>query len=321
MPDHGSSIVCACIDLTYDQAEAVLAFAPGQSFDDFLGTTGAGRDCTACMLDLEHFFVEAPRIETATEFTQDRPRRKSLSLKRRIYRLLDRLPPMMPINRSNWMPVLHGAGVEAYLWMANHSLLFDGGSDTTDYDVRFTVRDSSGKVFYKGRERLAKGNMLRHNLSSYFGKTTDLSVGSIQLDRFALRSKARGTTRPQIEILTPRAATSLHFQAATPGYDRMFAISYRPEEERVFLTVLNCDKTPFSLMIDYLAGGDEQIDDGVRITLKPFETRLVEIAISDAAYKKLAGRLLLMHLRSKGLGKLHLLCAENDISRLSIDHL
>jgi hypothetical protein len=32
------------------------------SFDTLLDITGSGRECTACMLDLEYLFTESPRV-------------------------------------------------------------------------------------------------------------------------------------------------------------------------------------------------------------------------------------------------------------------
>ena len=84
--DRGADeIVCGCADLTRDGIRASVASNPSASFDAFLDATGAGRTCTACMLDLEYLFTEAPRDRAAAaqiaagESEHPRPR----SLKRR----------------------------------------------------------------------------------------------------------------------------------------------------------------------------------------------------------------------------------------------
>ena len=57
------------------------------SFDTLLDVTGSGRECTACMLDLEYLFTESPRdASVAGQLTNgDAAEPIRLSMKYRLY--------------------------------------------------------------------------------------------------------------------------------------------------------------------------------------------------------------------------------------------
>ncbi len=313
---EAGEVLCACVGLMRKAAAERLAAQPGQSFEQFLARTGAGQDCTACMLDLEYFFVETPRrAAPAARAEADAPR-AGQGLKQRIYAFLDRLPPKLAFNRSNWMPVLAGKGVRQFLWMANYPLLFGERRDMAEFDVRFVVRDGAGAVVHRGRERLPENGILRHDLSQYLSAPAGdgFSIGSIQVDRFALRPAARGTTRPQTEIVMNGSASSLHFQAATPRYDEYLGIPAGRDDETHFLSVLNCAARPFRLTVERADGAGEPI----AVELGPHQARLV-----DVSQKRLpgGGDLATLRFRSHGVGKLHLVIVNRRLGRVSLDHL
>jgi bacterioferritin-associated ferredoxin len=314
MPDSRkeSDLLCACAGLTSRAALEGLAAEPQQSFEQFLTATGAGQTCAACMLDLEYFFVETPRpaagAAAAGESVGDRR-----SLKQRFYAWLDRLPPKLPFNRSNWMPVLAGDGITQCLWMANYPLLFGDKDNVAEFNVRFIVREGSGSVAYRGQAQLPANGVLRHNLSQYLKPRNGINIGSVQVDRFARRQAARGTTRPQTEIVMRRSAASLHFQAATLNYDEYLSLPAGRDDEIHYLSAMNCAKRPFGLAIERCgtAAGPT-----TSVKLGPYETKLIDISQPGRA-----GELATLHLKSYGLGKLHLVIFNRRLDRISFDHL
>lgn len=315
-PGEAAEVLCACVGLTRKAAAERLTAQPGQSFEQFLTRTAAGQDCTACMLDLEYFFVETPRSAGPAAGTETEPARTTQTLKQRLYAVLDRLPPKLVFNRSNWMPVLAGKGVRQFLWMANYPLLFGERRDMAPFDVRFVVRDSTGGVVHRGRARLPENGVLRHDLTQYLPApaTGDFAIGSVQVDRYALRPAARGTTRPQTEILMHGSASSLHFQAATPHYDEYLSIPAGRDEETHFLSVLNCAARPFHLAIERAGGAGAPI----AVDLGPHQARLVDVSQPRAPGE---GDLATLHFRSRGVGKLHLVIVNHRLGRISFDHL
>ncbi len=313
---EAAEVLCACVGLTRKAAGERLAAQPEQSFEQFLARTGAGQDCTACMLDLEYFFVEAPRAAApAAQPGVEAPRARP-GLKQRLYAVLDRLPPKLAFNRSNWMPVLAGRGVRQFLWMANYPLLFGERRDMAPFDVHFVVRDGSGAVVHRGRERLPENGVLRHDLSQYLPAPAGegFALGSVQVDRFALRPAARGTTRPQTEIVMKGSASSLHFQAATPHYDEYLSIPAGRDDETHFLSVLNCAARPLRLSVERVGnqGGDTTVDLGAH------QARLVDISQPRRPGE---GDLATLRFRSRGVGKLHLVIVNHRLGRVSFDHL
>ncbi len=313
---EAADVLCACKGLTRRVADERLAAQPGQSFEQFLARTGAGQACTACMLDLEYFFVETPRSAApVTRADADAPR-AGQGLKQRIYAFLDRLPPKLAFNRSNWMPVLAGRGVQQFLWMANYPLLFGERRDMAPFDVRFVVRDGAGAVVHRGRERLPENGVLRHDLTQYLPAPAGeaFAIGSVQVDRYALRPAARGTTRPQTEIVMNDSASSLHFQAATPRYDEHLSIPAGRDDEKHFLSVLNCAARPFRLEIERAGGAGAPI----AVDLGPHQVRLVDVSQPRVPG---GGDLATLRFRSRGVGKLHLVIVNHRLGRVSFDHL
>jgi len=310
----GQALLCACAGLTSRDAEAALAANPAQSFEEFLARTKSGHDCTACMLDLEYFFVETPRKTVAAGDGAAPASDEPLGLKQRLYALLDRLPPKLAYNRSNWMPVLSGVGVEQFLCMANYPLLFGKADDVSDFDIRFVVRDGAGRVVHRGRERLPVNGVLRHSLTQYLpAGADDLTLGSVQVDRFALRSAARGTTRPQTELVLKRSAATLHFQAATAHYDEYLTLPAAQDGEAHYLSVMNCARRPFRLVVERSAAAQP-----IKIELGAHESRLVDVSTPPSDTRD---GLATIHFRSQGLGKLHLVIVNRRLDRISLDHL
>lgn len=312
-------VLCACIGMGRKEAIGRLAAAPEQSFDAFLAATGAGQVCTACVLDLEYLFITAPRPESASVQARDVPVAKT-SLKQRVYRQLDRFSPLTPNNRTNWMPVLYGQGIQQYLWLSNHPLLFEAGSGETGFRISYTVRDSAGRVVLRGNDALDVGGMMRVCLTQWLPASDHVMLGSIAVDRLAKRPGVRGTTRPQVEVVTRSGAASLHFQAPNRGYRSSVSFWSKPDSERTFFTAINCSKQPLKVRLSYaLAETEGAVLTNEEYLLSGYECRLIEAAppaIGDAA-----GALITANLWTSGYGKLHLMIADPDLSRLSLDHL
>ena len=295
------------------------------SFDTLLDVTGSGRECTACMLDLEYLFTESPRdASVGGQLTNgDAAEPIRLSMKYRLYEVLDRVPVMMPYNRTNWMPVLYGGGVSEYLWMANHQFFYDETGLEADFEIRYRLRDDVGRTVFQERRVLEKDGSFRIDLSSKFPSAGVLSVGSIALDRYAGHPTVRGTTRPHIEINCARSAASLHFQAAGRDQTSSLRIPWQPDTQRALFTIVNGGRRPYRVAFSYRADGDQNVPPlGEAERLIPrFGAAIHEVALSVDAANALGGKFLQVNWQTRGLGKLHFVCLARDGTRLSIDHL
>ena len=317
-----SEVLCPCVSLSRGQAQQQIDVSPGQSFDEFLEATGAGRTCTACMLDLEYFFVETPRGSSAS-VKYDAPRSvERLSLKRRIYAVLDSIPWMLPINRTNWMPVFYGAGFNQYLWVSNHALMFEDTEMVVDFRINFVVRDESGNVMSQQKFALDVDEFQRINLSELMPPSDELRVGSVAVDRFAKKPGLRGTTRPQVEIIGPGGASSLHLQAAGRKYGQDIVFCDEPDVQRVGFTAVNAGPESVNLRFRYRELGNDAVLKDERVTLDPWTSRLHWVELSDLLSRDQSGkRLMMVQYEGIGLSKMHLVIADANLNQLSLDHL
>jgi hypothetical protein len=317
-----SEVLCTCVSLSRGLAQQQIDMSPGQSFDKFLESTGAGRTCTACMLNLEYFFVETPRGRSASVESELPKSVERLSLKRQIYAVLDRIPWMLPFNRTNWMPVFYGAGFEQYLWVANHAMLFEDAEMVVEFRVNFVVRDESGNVVSKQKFALDVGEFQRINLSELMPLSDELRVGSVAVDKFAEKPGLRGTTRPQTEIIGPGGASTLHLQAAGRKYGNEVMFCDEPDVQKVGFTAVNAGPEPVDMRLRYRELGNDAVLQDVRVTVAPWASKLLWVELSDVLPRDQPGkRVMMAQYEGIGLSKMHLVIADANLSRLSLDHL
>src|SRR5207244_3100944 len=81
-------VVCGCTNLRLPQLQAMLSANPNMSFDELLNRTSAGKNCTACLLDLEYYFVAAPRKSRPALVQSNGAAAETVSLLRRFVRPL-----------------------------------------------------------------------------------------------------------------------------------------------------------------------------------------------------------------------------------------
>lgn len=320
-PQSQNEVLCSCVGLTHGEARRVLARVEGQDFEKFLEESRAGRDCTACMLDLEHFFVNAPRTKSTETVAIDAPiPAERLSLKQRLYRVLDRLSPMVPLNSTNVMPVLLGPGIEQYLLVSNFGLLYEETDDLSDFRVHYVLRDRNGKECFRDKATVPVGEMLRVKLTDRLPRSGNFEIGSVAVDTYAARPGVRGTTRPQTEILTEHAAASLHFQAAQPMNNRTFTTAYRPADERTCFSLVNGSRHRATATAVFRSGRSGETLAERNIDLEPFATDLIELSFTDKA-PVTEGEPVVVSFTGKGFVRLHVICADRDLTRISIDHI
>ncbi len=324
-------VVCGCTNLRLQGLQAALAADPTMTFEELLTKTGAGMSCTACLLDLEYYFVTLPR---ASRPGRIRPRRAGekapQTLRRRVYRLLDRLSPQVPMPLTEWMPVVVGEGIEEWVWVANQSLLYEGKECPPDFDIDIIVRTADGETVYQATHGVGQGSALRLNVSRFLpppvrhGECPSLGVGSVQISRRARRPGFRGTIRPQIELVTPVGSCAVHSQAPGELPEQWFTNFYRPRDERIFLSVVNASARPLSVEFAY-PFSSSGVDVGAplirTVHVPPQGARLHEIVLPDPHAEQFTGRLFSIRWRASGARKVHVLCATPTLDRFSIDHL
>jgi bacterioferritin-associated ferredoxin len=326
-----NEIICACFDLRREQLRTVLEENPGMSFDDLLDQTKVGTRCTACLLDLEYWYVSLPRGEGRVQATRSPVGGGTdLSLKQRCYRWVDQRSPLAPMPLTEWMPVLVGKGIEQWVCIANHSLLYEGKECAPDFDVGIIVRDAGGRTTYSGKHPVERGASVRLNVSKFLalpvqeGRDLPLGIGSVEISRHARQPGCRGTIRPQVEIVTGVGSCAVHTQAPGGQVEQWVACMCRPAEERLFLSVVNPWNKPLDVEFAYpfaWEGAPDVVPAIMPVRIPPRGARLHEIRMPDPVVRQLNGQLFSVRWRAIGARKVHIFCASPNLDRFSIDHL
>lgn len=305
-------ILCACYNVTLDRVKAMKKADTSLTFDELMRSTGAGTKCTACLLDLEYFFVsgEVPRDKT----NRRKPTPKQ-SFKRRIYDLIDSYSPKRPTVSRTVAPIVSGPGIEQYFWMANTPMLFDDDEfEATPHRIRYAVRDSSGRVCQQDDIRLGAGESARVNISKCLPSETTgpLAIGTFDISLWSEIRGVRGTTRPQIEILTQTSACSVHTQGPfrTP-FEAGMTVPNNPQDDRIFFAFMNPFPTTLTGRINLATGT-------APIQVQPHGATLFEMPRSG--YRS-EGRTTFVSWKLDAGGKVYMLCSSKSLDRFSVDHV
>lgn len=311
MPENsGQEIVCGCFSLTRSVLEKAAA---GSNFEQFLEETRAGSRCTACLLDVEYLFVNAPKNPAAlvgAKITRGEQR----SLKQRLYDVLDRIAPQIPFRLTNTVPLLSGGGVVERIWLVNQPMVFGKKVGVPPHRFQLTVRDGEGKVIGRERHDVSCGEskaIAFPELPARDGQ--ELSIGSVEISRWGLSPGVRGTTRPHFEVEAARSNTTLHIQGAAPDPEAWLTIIHSPAETRILFTAVNVASRPLVLEFDFA----EEPSAPMHVEVPPFGARLIEPMAKHAK----PGQPLTYHYRGRGRGKVHVAAASPTLDRIALDHL
>lgn len=330
MVSDEENIVCGCTSLSLSALRRRIAKNPNLAFEDLTAETGAGTKCTACLLDLEYYFVETqsqrgPNL-VAFKDNVEIPSRQ-ISIKQRIYTWLDRVSPLAPYHFNNTVPVLYGPEIEQWLWITNWSMLFEGNECAPLMRMDLIIRDEAGNIIKKVREDVAPESTFRYRVSApLFEKMPPVpndrvGIGSVEIRRQGMSAGIRGTTRPQIEIITKKAACAVHSQAMTGAGRNWFSCLYRPKDERMFFSLLNGVNRDMIIEMSYPIGitGVEPLVH--RIKLPPRGATMHELTMPPQMAAAVGDSPVSVTWVAPAPHKAHAICATLPLDRFSIDHL
>lgn len=307
--DNSQEVVCGCFNLTRAALERAAA---GSNFERFLEETRAGSRCTACLLDVEYIFVNAPKNPAAAAAGSAVTRTERPSLKRRIYGVLDRIAPQIPFRLTNTIPLLSGRGIVERIWLVNQPMVFGKKVGVPPHRFLLTVRDGEGNVLGHQRHDVACGESKAIAFPEMAAQgANEISVGSVEIARWGLAPGVRGTTRPHFEVQAAHSNTTLHVQGASPDPEAWLTTVHRPAETRILFSAVNVASRP--LMIEAEAGANPP----ARVKIPPYGARLIEPPADASA----PGEPITYHYRARGRGKIHVVTASPALDRLALDHL
>ena len=326
VPDAKSDdLICACKGLRLGDYQAELQENPELSFEDVLRKTGAGGTCTVCLLDLEYFYVNSPRDKKIDKKSLKVNKSDNRSIKRKVFDFIDKISPAVPYKLANRFPVISGAGVDQHIWVSNRSLMFTGEQCGPSFIVDFTVRDESGHVCHIEKRNVEPETALDFQVSEYIippDQKNTVSIGSVEVVRRGRKAGARGTTRPQTEIIARDGTCSVHGQNYKYPGEKWFSLTHIPEDQRIFLSFINFSARKNEITIEYPMNVDDLqlIKRQISATLPGNGAHIHEIQITSEEATALAGRHLAIKWTASGEYNCHIFCASPDLGRFSIDH-
>ena len=314
--------LCSCANLTYRDARELLSRPSGMTYDQLLAETGAGQTCTACLLNLEYFCSVEGAAAATTGIATDakKKRQKPRSLKRRLYHWLDKVLPLIAFNRTNFIPILCGPNIETNLRITNHKLLFKEGHNPP-FKIRYAIRNAAGRLLKRNTVLLDIGEELSVPVSTFLDPPEEgqpFSIGMVEIDRFGRFPGTRGTTRPQVEILSKDGSSAVHSQANNSPGDIWFTAQNRTDEERLFVMLLNGSQADLVFSIAYPFSP-------LGVAAESLQAKQGKIAGKGAYFHEITGIVsddLVYSLRAQigHAAKVMLLCTTPDLSRISVDH-
>lgn len=330
----GRAVLCSCNNYMEADLQQFVERHDAPDFDAFLMQTGVGNKCTACLLDVEYRFCEltflrARALPANARLAASGKNPKRISLRHRFYRLIDGIAPKVSMGNAfnSVIPVVRGNAIEQFAWISNRSRLFAREPCGPPLALQITIRDAGGRVLSRLAHRVEPEQDLRVNLSEHVPAAPSngdpIVVGSAT---FALRwdrPGTRGTTRPQVEIVSKNGSCSVHTQAPGIQADMWLTLLWRPATERIFFLMVNGDPSPAEVEFTYpiVDSGADPPAARHQVAIPAMGTRLYELQMSSEASRRLDGGTFAVRYRCTNRYKPYLLVGSPDLNRLSIDHV
>jgi hypothetical protein len=320
-------MICACADMDFAGLEQAVGKLRNESFETLLKETGSGNTCTACLLDLEYYFVtlksRPQKKQTAIQSSESGVAAPRQPFKQRVYALLDAISPPVAWAPPNRVPLVMGRGIETWLTVTNHDLLFRDRK-SAPLTTTVMVRRDDGKRLWRGKFEIEPGRELKVRLDQHLQPgDAPLSVGSACVSSRARHPAMRGTMRPQLEILAPAGTCAVHAQGDVGPGDTWFTVQNRPQDQRLFLILMNNTgraqtasiTSPYELQSTGIAP-----EVSSQVTLPPNGTGLHEILLPDTLAERIGEAPFSVRTQTERACRVFLVCATPALDRFSIDH-
>lgn len=308
--------------------QRLLGDEPTLEFGAFLAKSGAGNKCTACLLDLELYYVEAQNktLDAAPAATRTKSQQR-MRLRHRLYELLDRWSPQVPIRFSNVVPILAGEDIDTSIVVSNDNLLFDSASDVDDIVCDIIVRNARGACRFQTRKVINVGESLRLDVSEHIrdeeGTPQDAPwiPGTVEIIRSWKRPSSRGTSRPQVIISAKGGCGAVHTQDTVGKGVTWFDNLFYPKTDRAFLAICNRSKSTQTFHVQSPLGlGESVAAETQQIEIAGLGTKICEITPSDIPEDSFAGQIYGARCTSPCENKILILNTSLNLDRFSIDH-
>lgn len=322
LADPDNPLVCLCMEITRADFLGAMTENRNLEYGALLEKIGAGMKCTACRLDLELLYTDnfdrcVGQIATTQTLNTD----KKLSIKDRLYKLLDRFSPMVPRRLSNTVPVLRHKGVRQYVLVCNDPPLYQN-TLPEPLDLRLILRDAGGRIRADQQYVVTTDRPLDLEVSELLPASPDNqpTIGSIQVMRSWRHPTQRGTTRPQILIEAPGGCSAVHTTGPNGPGATWFTCLARPGEDRALLGIVNPIGTKLKISISYPFAEGVSPEERETVTVPAHGSILHEVRLPEATAAVLREKPFGVKCEAEGMHKCYLITASPELDRFAIDH-
>lgn len=326
----GDQIICYCMELRKKDLLNALN-AESDSFENFLNKTSAGTKCTACIPDLENFYIKnsGQLYNNHKNFSFKNNLRVFGNLKKKLYKFIDAFSPLIAENRTNVFPVFYRESLKEIIWFSNYPNFFEKQYPEIDFVVKMKFYNKFGKEIWSIVKDLKSSHSWQQEVPTHLLKEEDKSKYELQLGLLVVSIKAknfgiRGTTRPQVQILTSTSSSAVHGQAANKFKNKGGIISiYQPEIEDHFLSFINPSNAKTDLTINCPSDpldNRTNIEIQKKVHIPPFGTYLHNVTRAENIKSVKSGGYFNIDWFANGVLKAHLLVCSKNFDRISIEH-
>jgi bacterioferritin-associated ferredoxin len=313
------NIICYCNNITYSAIHNILNKNPGLNFKDFQNLSNAGTSCTACIPRLENIFVEKSGKNQNFKYSTISP--KIFNTKSFIFSLMDKMLINLPVTFHNYFPIIFRKDIQTKIWVSNFGNLYKDLNNVVEHKLRIKFFNSFGSNIWKYECVIKKNENKIIEIPIKLleqWKDDEWSSGWIHIEKKSLSAGYKGTTRPQIQILTKNSSCSVHGQDIKTSKGGFHSFINNPMSEKQLLSFFNIGKKKIHVKLEYLNKKNEYTN-FKNLILDPYNSKIIELKINDRSFQEFD--LISIRWRAIGLYKAHIFITDNKFQRISLDHL
>lgn len=317
--ESNDQIICYCNNIKHSVINKILVQNPNIDFEKFQNISNAGTSCSACLPKLENIFVE--KSNKSQNFNYSTTSTKITGLKSSIYSFLDKILPNLSVKLINYFPVIFKENIQTKVWISNFGNLYKDQKNIVEHKIRINFYNSIGNIIWSHNCIVNKNeNKIIDIPTKLLGKSKDSlwSSGWLRVEKKSLSSGYRGTTRPQIQIISNNSTCSVHGQNIKLNNGGFYSYINNPNSERQLLSFFNIGNKKINIKLDYLNQENELINFS-HISLDSLHSKIIEVKLEDKGFKEFEP----INIKWSGIGhyKAHIYITDKKIERMSLDHL
>ncbi len=312
-------IICYCNNINYSKISSILETNPNIDFEKFQNISSAGTSCSACLPKLENIFVEKSSQTNNINSSIIAP--KIVGFKKKIYSFLDNLFPNVPVKLMNYFPIIYRDNLKINVWISNFGNLYKDQKNIVEHKISLNFFNSLGKNIWNKNFLVKKNENQIIEIPIYLlNKSEDEMLGSgwLKVEKTSLSPGFRGTTRPQIQILTKNSSCAVHGQNIKIKDGGFHSYVNNPKSERQFISFFNIGKKKVNIKLSYL-NRDNKFEIFNSLNIDPLNSKIFEVKLANKGFLEFDP----INIKWEGVGlyKAHIFITDKNLERISIDHL